>query len=73
MTPNEGYQRRLGDWEKKEREKRETDDEDAGKSPPKPDVAERGEGFPIGCILVAAAMAIGLAYFLWRLKALGIF
>lgn len=76
MSPNEGYQRRLGDWEKREKEKREMDAEDAQKGPPEPTKNSPGEieeGFPLGCVLVGLAMLVGLAFFLWRLKAVGIF
>jgi hypothetical protein len=76
MSPNEGYQRRLGEWEKKSRENREAETEIRKKGPPPPRTAvgEYEEGdFPIGCILVALSMLVGLAFFLWRLKAVGIF
>lgn len=66
MTPNEGYQRRLGDWEKKERDRKEA-------YPDKPyDPAEMKGHVPLGCILVGAAMLVGLGYFIYRLIKLGI-
>lgn len=67
MTPNEGYQRRLGDWQKKERDR-----EEARASDQPYDPGEMKPGIPIGCILLGISMLAGLAYFIYRLVQLKI-
>lgn len=59
--PNDAYQKRLEEWQKKERERRA-----AMEGPPLYDPSQMPSRVPLGCIMLILSGLISIGWLIWR-------